>query len=143
MVNDHKALERVEAIAAALRCCGSSPKVDRCKAECIFYRGGYMGKCIPAMTEAAAALIEQLTAEPPSAPLTLTELRGMDGEPVWCKDNTVGAGIIRLAEDWATGQLEAHFWTFDTEGNPRCYNVRLTLEMGANFYRRKPDGGGE
>lgn len=79
-MNDNKNLKRVAAIAAALRCCGSSPKVDRCKDECMFYRGGYMGKCIPAMTEAAATLIEQLTAEPPNDPLTLEELRGMDGE---------------------------------------------------------------
>ena len=75
----------------------------------------------------------------PNAPLTLEELRGMDGEPVWCEDNTVDAGIIRLAENWATGRLEADFWTFDEDGNPRCYNVRLTLEMGARFYRRKPE----
>lgn len=96
-----------------------------------------------AIMRTAADLLEQLIAEPPNELLTLEELRGMDGEPVWCKDNTVDAGIIRLAEDWATERLEAHFWTFDAEGNPRCYNVRLMLEMGANFYRRKPDGGVE
>lgn len=96
-----------------------------------------------AIMRTAADLLEQLTAEPPNDPLTLEELRGMDEEPVWCEDNTVDAGIVRLAEDWATERVEAHVWIFDAEGNPKCYNVRLMLEMGAKFYRLKPDGGGE
>ena len=54
---------------------------------------GYEYKCSIrgcAINRAAAELIEQLAAEnealrhPPNPPLTLEELRGMDGEPVWC-----------------------------------------------------------
>ncbi|MEM5769403.1 MAG: hypothetical protein AAGU32_14080 [Bacillota bacterium] len=80
-------------------------------------------------------------AQPANALLTLDELRGMDGEPVWCEDTTNYSGIIKLAEDWSTDKPEAHIWTFEEEGNPKCYNVRLMMEFGAKFYLRKPEGG--
>ena len=74
-------------------------------------------------------------------PLTLEELRGADGKPVWCEDGTVDAGIVRMAEDWATERKEPHIWMFDKYGDVKCYNIRLMLEQGAKFYRRPPEGG--
>lgn len=87
-----------------------------------------------AIERAITALREKLEREQ-NEPLTLEQLRQMDGQPVWCQDNTVGTGIIRLVEDWATEKMEVHIWTFDEEGNPRCTNVRIMLEFGARFYR--------
>lgn len=84
--------------------------------------------------------IAALLAQPANDPLTLEQLREMDGEPVWCEDTTNYSGIIKLAEDWSTDKPEAHVWTFDEEGNPKCYNVRLMMELGEKLYRRKPEG---
>lgn len=96
------------------------------------------------VVEADVGSVQFLDADPSShlaeenTALTLEELREMDGEPVWCEDNTIEAGIIRMAEDWSTEQMEAHIWTFDVEGNAMCKNVRLMLEFGAKFYHRLP-----
>ena len=98
-----------------------------------------------ALIEHQAAQLAAATAERDAAvynePLTLEELRGMDGEPVWCEDGTVDAGIVRMAEDWATERKEPHIWMFDKYGDVKCYNIRLMLEQGAKFYRRPPEGG--
>ena len=52
----------------AIRLCGSTPKVDQRK-RCAYWAGGDMSKCIPRMTEDAAAAIEMIV------PITVT----MDG----------------------------------------------------------------
>lgn len=46
-------------LIAAIRMCGSTPKIDQCK-RCIYWNGGNMEKCIPRMTGDAAAAIENL-----------------------------------------------------------------------------------
>lgn len=38
----------------ALRCCVSSPKLDKCREECVFFRGHDMANCIPQMGQAVA-----------------------------------------------------------------------------------------
>lgn len=43
-------------LIAAIKLCGSTPKVDECKA-CAYWAGGDMSKCIPRMTMEAAAAI--------------------------------------------------------------------------------------
>lgn len=45
--------------AEAIKLCGSTPKVDKCK-KCVYWSGGDMSKCIPRMTEDAAAAITAL-----------------------------------------------------------------------------------
>lgn len=46
-------------LIAAIKLCGSTPKVDECKA-CAYWAGGDMSKCIPRMTMEAAAAITDL-----------------------------------------------------------------------------------
>ena len=48
-------------LIAAIKLCGSTPKVDECKA-CAYWAGGDMSKCIPRMTMEAAAAITDLLA---------------------------------------------------------------------------------
>ena len=43
----------------ALRCCVSSPRLDKCREECVFCDGPTMGGCIPKMGQAVA---DRLTA---------------------------------------------------------------------------------
>lgn len=47
----------------AIRCCTSNPKIQRCKAECVFFCGGDLGHCIPKMGNAVADRFEALTNE--------------------------------------------------------------------------------
>ena len=54
-------------IAAAVRLCGTTPKVDKCKAECPYYCGPDMMQCIPRMTEDAAQAITDLLARAEAA----------------------------------------------------------------------------
>lgn len=55
---------KVDEVIKALRCCCSSPRADKCKAECIFYRNDLdMSKCIGSMGENAADLLEQQQVE--------------------------------------------------------------------------------
>ena len=49
-------------LIAAIKLCGSTPKVDECKA-CAYWAGGDMSKCIPRMTMEAAAAITDLLVE--------------------------------------------------------------------------------
>jgi hypothetical protein len=52
-----------EELVKALRCCTSSPSVLECKANCVFYNGGDMSKCIPEMGKAAADALENKETE--------------------------------------------------------------------------------
>lgn len=55
---------KFDEVVKSIKCCTSSPKVDRCKSECIFFRNDLdMSKCIKAMGEAAADLLEQQQTE--------------------------------------------------------------------------------
>ena len=46
-------------LIAAIKLCGSTPKVDECKA-CAYWTGGDISKCIPRMTMEAADAITDL-----------------------------------------------------------------------------------
>lgn len=78
MTNENKGLERVETIAA-LRYCASG---ESCKGCPLGQHDGITCAGFSDMLRKAASLLERDT-EPPNEPLTLEELRGMDGEPVW------------------------------------------------------------
>lgn len=55
---------KADEVVKSIKCCISSPKVGRCKSECIFFRNDLdMSKCIKAMGETSADLLEQLQAE--------------------------------------------------------------------------------
>lgn len=83
----------------------------------------------------AADMLEQLTAEPTNEPLTLEELRGMDGEPVWVE--FVGK---------PDGSLMPPLWMLV---NVRMRQLVTDVEYvdwsdeGWLAHRRKPDGGVE
>lgn len=44
-------------LSDAIRLCGSTPKINKCKEKCPYYAGGDMTKCIPVMTKDAADAI--------------------------------------------------------------------------------------
>ena len=52
----------IEKLIAAVKLCGSSPRVGQCR-ECAYWAGGDMSKCIPRMTADASTTLEQLQAE--------------------------------------------------------------------------------
>lgn len=101
---------------------------------------GYEHKCSIrgcAINRAAAELIEQLAAEnevlrhPPNPPLTLEELRGMEGEPVWCAFSE-GRGRHMIIQ-WHNSEF---FKSFE------C-GFLLAEEYGRSWwaYCRKPEAG--
>lgn len=67
--------------------------------------------------------VERLAAQEPNAPLTLEELRGMDGEPVW-NDTMKKWALVDLG--WEFGPR-----TVDETGQWR--------DLGDRYYRRKPE----
>ena len=52
----------IEKLIAAVKLCGSTSMVDRCK-QCAYWDGGDMRKCIPKMTDEAADALSTLQAE--------------------------------------------------------------------------------
>lgn len=72
------------------------------------------------------------TYEPPNAPLTLEELREMDGEPVWVRNHCSGACICRVIS------LSDENFTHFSDGG-LCENKSYRTYWTA--YRRKPEEG--
>ena len=69
---------------------------------------------------------------PPNDPLTLAELREMDGEPVFLDFGDGGEWVIvRIRQ--GTPYL--------THKDAICNHVSFALECGGKVYRRKPEGG--
>ena len=65
----------------------------------------------------------------PNEPLTLDELRGMDGEPVWVDDKKTWA----LLQVWDDENIDAVF------PMPRgCFHAESVI--GRKIYRRPPEG---
>lgn len=85
-----------------------------------------------AVIRRAAERLEQLTVLEPTAPLTLEELRAMDGEPVWSNYYQCwGLISVHTSGRWSG----VPFFLFTEDGYRHEKNVeqrRLTL------YRRKP-----
>ena len=87
------------------------------------------------------AALEMPTLSPPNEPLTLDELREMDGEPVWCK--------WLLPEDKA---IEQGKWFIVISGDKAGLEIKRPAEYGYHFckiddygntwlaYRRPPEG---
>ena len=87
------------------------------------------------------AALEMPTLSPPNEPLTLKELREMDGEPVWCK--------WLLPEDKA---IEQGKWFIVISGDKAGLEIKRPAEYGYHFckiddygktwlaYRRPPEG---
>lgn len=103
---------------------------------------GYEYKCSIrgcAINRAAAELIVQLAAEnealrhPTNPPLTLEELREMDGKPVpvWC-DKVNGYIFIAATKTEPYNQV----WFFNHKGH-----WDTVLYYHTKFYRRKPEEG--
>lgn len=68
----------------------------------------------------------------PNEPLTLDELRQMDGEPVWVEDKKTWA----LLQVWDDDNIDAVF------PMPRgCFHAESVV--GKKIYRRPPEGGEE
>ena len=80
----------IEKLIKAIRCCGSAPKLDRCKNECAFYCGGDMNKCIPKMTQAVADALEKVTAERDAAIEDLNAIGKGDEICLYCIHNLDG-----------------------------------------------------
>ena len=90
---------------------------------------------------AVRKLAEAPTLTPPNEPLTLEELREMDGEPVWCK--------WLLPEDRA---IEQGKWFIVISGDKAGLEIKGPAEYGCHFckiddygktwlaYRRPPEG---
>lgn len=87
-----------------------------------------------AIMRIAAERLEQLTVEPPNDPLTLEELRGMDGEPVW---------VEQLNGDlpWGTYSIVWLSMRSATNGQVRFPFKKYGKAWLA--YRRRPEGSGE
>lgn len=92
--------------------------------------------------EKASALIEMINNAatidpPPNPPLTQDELRGMDGEPVWC----VNGGASRWGIVCVYGSCDDEFecYAANYERIPGwCYG--MDGKAGWLAYRRKPEG---
>lgn len=76
------------------------------------------------------------TGEPPNDPLTLEELREMDGEPVWVERPGYGKRWA-LVQVWAKSTNVIYF-TYD---NGLTSLVQVELDCGGKAYRRKPEEG--
>lgn len=114
-----------------------------------------ISKCSPALQAeleeqkrhfvAALEALRRKTAEPPNDPLTLEELRGMDGEPVWIVEHP----------DWGHWELSECAEDYFDDRDKDFYGMTMppTLPdpmgryglhvLGWLAYRRKPDGGGD
>lgn len=93
------------------------------------------------MIEEACRIVSALKL-PPNDPLTLKELREMDGEQVWIDQpdgskDCSGWARVELAAPWKPGRLKPHVFVVFPNGN-RDY-AGLLLECGDKIYRRKPE----
>lgn len=78
--------------------------------------------------------IQPVIAPPPNPPLTLEELRGMDGEPVWLE--RVGDNY-HIYSAWALVNRE-HCLCRTADGSPAFFELFGTAWRA---YRRKPEEG--
>lgn len=75
---------------------------------------------------------------PTNVPLTLDELREMDGEPVWCAEMECW-GIVKVETvgHWANKPFLVGAWHTPTRGS--AVNFECDVQMrGLTLYRRKP-----
>ena len=87
--------------------------------------GGY------ARTEHEAISAWNRRAQPTNEPLTIDELRGMDGEPVWC-DWVNQWGIVNIDSE---SRLEFTY----CDGSQNTYGEIVSCGIDPMAYRRKPE----
>lgn len=90
-------------------------------------------KTTKALREAAAMLQSNHNGKT-NAPLTLDELREMDGKPVFIK-SPGHLGYWALVEEASDGNI--YFTASNGMGTP----AKIALRYGGKIYRRKPEGG--
>lgn len=91
---------------------------------------------ISAFDCATAVEAEPLT---PNAPLTLEQLREMDGEPVWIEF----ADGYKYYNGWALVQVGAKSTNviYLIRNNGSVLHPQVELDCGGKIYRRKPENG--
>ena len=116
-------------IIEVLRLCAKEEGCTGCPHE-----GQHGADCLRSTMKAAADRLEELNcrAEPENKPLTLEQLRQMDGEQVWIPETEAyfsGHGIVNVKEEKVYASDEENdYYPFD--------------EYGAWLaYARKPEGG--
>ena len=115
--------------------------------KCLRYLEALEQKANPQNVEAvrwsvkALKFMQRSTLTPPNEPLTIEQLRKMDGEPVWCK--------WLLPEDRA---IEQGKWFIVISGDKAGLEIKRPAEYGCHFckiddygktwlaYRRPPEG---
>ena len=81
--------------------------------------------------------LRALIKSPPNAPLTMEELREMDGEPVWCVD---GSGNKRWAIVSVYGEYPDDFECYTAQyGRIPGWGYGIDGAAGWLAYRRKPE----
>ena len=100
---------------------------------------GYERRCSVhgcAVLQAAVGRLEELTAPQPNDPLTLEELREMDGEPVWWEDKyeRAGYGIISISEFDKAIYIVAANGTFVA-----IAHGEMNKHLGLTLFHRKPE----
>lgn len=84
----------------------------------------------------AAALLRTHPDNQPNRPLTLEELREMDGQPVWI-DRGPGYGVgWVLVQVWAKSTNIIYL----IQANGSVLQLGVEIENGAKLYRRPPKG---
>ena len=76
-----------------------------------------------------SAIANAPTLTQPNEPLTLEQLREMDGEPVWVNDEKTYA----ILQVWDDDNIDAIF------SKPRGY-IHAKAAIGMKIYRRPPEG---
>ena len=115
--------------------------------KCLRYLEALEQKANPQNVEAvrwsvkALKFMQRSTLTPPNEPLTIEQLREMDGDPVWCK--------WLLPEDRA---IEQGKWFIVISGDKAGLEIKRPAEYGCHFckiddygktwlaYRRPPEG---
>lgn len=122
-------------------------EVIKNREKCLRYLEALEQKANPQNVEAvrwsvkALKFMQRSTLTPPNEPLTIEQLREMDGEPVWCK--------WLLPEDRA---IEQGKWFIVISGDKAGLEIKRPAEYGCHFckiddygktwlaYRRPPEG---
>lgn len=89
---------------------------------------------LTALFQVGDAIMDCPTLTPPNEPLTLEELRGMDGEPVWVKDVRHWA-LIDIGKGGKWDGVPFAIWV--ENGVRFYYNI---LARNLLCYRRPPEG---
>ena len=93
-----------------------------------------VGKGLSSYGELIGCIEDTPTLTPPNAPLTLEQLREMDGEPVWVEDVKHWA-LIDIEKGGQWDGVPFAIWA--ENGIKFTYNIK---NRGLHCYRRPPEG---